>query len=184
MSETTPRATAREQILNAYEEMLVESGPTAVTLEAVAKRAGVSKGGLLYHFGSKDALLQGLLDRLSEVNERDLANARSSPDGVLRYYLRTSFSDVTQEVQLHRSVLAAIQMLAHDSRAAEALRNQFESWRELLREHIADPLTAELVAMVGDGIYLNAVLGVPTTVIQDNVDEVLSRLDVLEEERT
>ena len=57
-------ASARDRVLDAYETLLIEAGPGAATLDAVAAAAGVSKGGLLYHFASKDALAAGLLARL------------------------------------------------------------------------------------------------------------------------
>lgn len=66
-SASEPRATrannSREQILDAYEHLLVQAGERAATLDAVAAQAKVSKGGLLYHFGSKKALFEALLDR-------------------------------------------------------------------------------------------------------------------------
>ena len=43
---------ARDRVLDAYETLLIESGPGATTLDAVAAAADVSKGGLLYHFAS------------------------------------------------------------------------------------------------------------------------------------
>ncbi|WP_313337060.1 helix-turn-helix domain-containing protein, partial [Comamonas sp.] len=51
---------AREKILDDYERVLVENGERAATVEAIAKAAGVSKGGLLYHFKDKRALASGL----------------------------------------------------------------------------------------------------------------------------
>jgi AcrR family transcriptional regulator len=62
---------ARDRVLDAYETLLIEAGPAAATLDAVAAGAGVSKGGLLYHFASKDALGAGLLDRLRERSAAD-----------------------------------------------------------------------------------------------------------------
>jgi AcrR family transcriptional regulator len=57
-------ANAREAILDAAEAVVIESGAGHLTLAAVAAKAGVSKGGLLYHFPSKEDLLKGMLDRL------------------------------------------------------------------------------------------------------------------------
>jgi AcrR family transcriptional regulator len=57
---------ARERILAAAAELVREVGPRHLTLEAVAERASLSKGGLLYHFPSKDALLQGMVERMIE----------------------------------------------------------------------------------------------------------------------
>jgi AcrR family transcriptional regulator len=58
-----PMPPVRERLLDAAERVVVESGATHLTLDAVAKSAGVSKGGLLYHFPSKEALLEGMLAR-------------------------------------------------------------------------------------------------------------------------
>jgi AcrR family transcriptional regulator len=56
---------AREKLLVAAAELCAESGGHALTLDAVAQRARVSKGGLLYHFPNKDALMLALLDHLA-----------------------------------------------------------------------------------------------------------------------
>ena len=55
--------TAREPILDAASRVIAEMGARHMTLEAVAREAGVSKGGLLYHFPSKDELLTAMVER-------------------------------------------------------------------------------------------------------------------------
>jgi len=60
------RPSSRERILEAAAELVREIGAGRLTLDAVAERAGLSKGGLLYNFPSKDALLQGMLERMIE----------------------------------------------------------------------------------------------------------------------
>ncbi|MDD0859232.1 TetR/AcrR family transcriptional regulator [Arthrobacter alpinus] len=57
----TTQTSTRERILGAYEDLLIVDGPRMATLDAVAAAAGVSKGGLLYHFKSKEALTEALL---------------------------------------------------------------------------------------------------------------------------
>jgi AcrR family transcriptional regulator len=58
-----PMRSARERLLDAAERLVAEAGATHLTLDAVAKSAGISKGGLLYHFPSKESLLEGMLAR-------------------------------------------------------------------------------------------------------------------------
>jgi AcrR family transcriptional regulator len=48
-----PETGARERILEAAYTVAERSGAAALTLDAVAAEAKVSKGGLLYHFPSK-----------------------------------------------------------------------------------------------------------------------------------
>ena len=58
------RKSSREKILDAAAELVAEIGAGRLTLEAVAEKAGLSKGGLLYNFPSKDALLQAMIQRM------------------------------------------------------------------------------------------------------------------------
>jgi AcrR family transcriptional regulator len=54
-------AEARRLILNAAEQLLVEGGPRAVQVRAVAQRVTMTDAGIAHHFGSRDALLVALL---------------------------------------------------------------------------------------------------------------------------
>ncbi|WGS84024.1 TetR/AcrR family transcriptional regulator [Methylomonas sp. UP202] len=77
------KTNTRERLLDAAESVVIEQGVSAMTLEAVAARAGVSKGGLLYHFPSKDAVVMGMVSRIASiVQERfafGLANEAPGP---------------------------------------------------------------------------------------------------------
>lgn len=65
------RPSARKPILLAAGRVIAEMGARHLTLDAVAREAGVSKGGLLYHFPNKEALLaamvQAYCERLDEA---------------------------------------------------------------------------------------------------------------------
>lgn len=54
------RQSKREEILRAATAVVQREGVTALTYEAVAAEAGLTKGGLLYHFPTRDDLLHGL----------------------------------------------------------------------------------------------------------------------------
>lgn len=60
-AQTCPR------LLDVAAQTLRDQGMAGLTLDAVAKEAGVGKGGLLHHFPSKDALVEAVLRRLSGV---------------------------------------------------------------------------------------------------------------------
>ena len=70
------RPRSRERILDAAEELVREIGSGRLTLDAVAERAGLSKGGLLYNFPTKDALLQGMLERMIGESAAERARLR------------------------------------------------------------------------------------------------------------
>lgn len=52
-----------EIILDAAEGVLQRQGARALTIDAVASEAGLSKGGVLHHYASKDALICALVTR-------------------------------------------------------------------------------------------------------------------------
>jgi AcrR family transcriptional regulator len=136
---------ARDRVLDAYETLLIEAGPASATLDAVAAAAQVSKGGLLYHFASKDALVAGLLARLLERSAADADAIRAAPEGGTAYYLRTSAPDGTRDPGAVRDAMAAVD--------ADALG--------ALRDDLGDPVLAWLVQLVGDGLYLRTLIGTP-----------------------
>jgi len=146
-SASEPRATrannSREQILDAYEHLLVQAGERAATLDAVAAQAKVSKGGLLYHFGSKKALFQALLDRTRTYADEDLEKMRAAPEGASAYYINTStFQGTPFDI-----CLVALSRLAQDKNpAARELMDEIQGqWYELIRAEIGDDKVARTV---------------------------------------
>ena len=60
-----PPEESREAALDAARVLLVESGPQAVTLKAVAARIGRTHANLLHHFGSATGLQHALIERMA-----------------------------------------------------------------------------------------------------------------------
>ena len=81
---------AREKLLRALEEIVLTDGERAATLDAVAAAAGVSKGGLLYHFPTREAMVQAAMARLEELAEEDTRRLAASSRGAAREFLATS----------------------------------------------------------------------------------------------
>lgn len=75
------RKSSRERILDAAAELVSKIGSGRLTLDAVAEGAGLSKGGLLYNFPTKDALLQAMVQRLVDevAAEREALRAQAEP---------------------------------------------------------------------------------------------------------
>ncbi|ALE79696.1 TetR/AcrR family transcriptional regulator [Pseudonocardia alni] len=157
---------ARDRVLDAYETLLIEQGPGGATLDAVAAAAEVSKGGLLYHFNSKESLVGGLLERLRERSARDAELMRSDTAGTVAYYLRTSMPGNTSPVGLTRTYLATLR-IADGTTSGEAARSALADvdadGLAALGEEIHDPVVAWLVQLVGDGLYLRTLTGAPLT---------------------
>ncbi|MBB4955787.1 AcrR family transcriptional regulator [Agrobacterium vitis] len=55
----------RTRILEAADRVIEKVGIGKLTIDAVAKEAEVSKGGVLYAYGTKDALIEAMVERVN-----------------------------------------------------------------------------------------------------------------------
>jgi len=151
-----PPPAARDKVLDAFQQLLIEHGERETTLDAVARAAGVSKGGLIYHFNSREALIDGLLGRLTALANADLDQMRVAPEGQVAYYIRTS---ARADSPLDLVLIAATRLLQRShSRTREVLAALHDGWYRVLVEAVGDPAVARLVMLVGDGLYYAATL--------------------------
>jgi AcrR family transcriptional regulator len=147
---------AREKVLDAFEALLIADGERAATMDAAARAAGVSKGGLLYHFASKHALEAGLVERLRALVDADIAAIESAPEGAIAYFLRSSVMD---DDPLDRAIIAVSRLAQGGSTAASAALIETRTrWEDALRPHAKDAAALDLVMLVSDGLYFNNAL--------------------------
>ena len=147
---------ARDKALEAFSHILVTSGERSATLDAVAQKAEISKGGLLYHFASKDDLIAGLVDRLRTLIADDVEKLRADPQGATAYLLRTSAEFDTTFVEVYIAVSTLAQS-GHEG-AAEALEQADTAWFTAVLEEVGDPAVARAVVLLSDGIYAHAAI--------------------------
>lgn len=168
------RGSGRDRVLDAYVEILLLDGVAAATMDEVARQAEISKGGLLHHFPSKDALVEGLLERLEEQTATDIANTLAQDSDVVTAYLRSSLSAADE---FSATFMAALKLAGSNAPGVnEALVAHFEAWRSMLTEKIEDPVLAQLIHIVGDGLYLHALVGNQPNAAHEHLIEYLKKL--------
>lgn len=150
------RPSNRAAILDAFQSLIVECGVAHAALDAVADRADVSKGGLLYHFPTKAALFAGLVGRVREDVDAIIADAPREPEAIIRWYLDAAITATEPDNTIWRALLGAIH--SADEAFDDAVRALFRSYAQPL-EAVLGHTTAEHVRLVGDGLYLNALVG-------------------------
>ncbi|MET0766646.1 MAG: TetR/AcrR family transcriptional regulator [Aeromicrobium sp.] len=167
----------RDRLIDAFETLLVSAGTRSATLDAVAAEANVSKGGLLYHFHSKDELVEGMLVRLREQGRADVDKMRTAKKGPVDFYLTTS---VNTGSAFDRALIAAGRIAQeNDSRASAALADLREGWFTVLREHLGDESLARTIQLIGDGLYFDDTTGLSEKNALEHVRDVLTRLGAL-----
>ena len=145
----------RTRIIAAAEELTCEAGAANLALDAVAARAGVSKGGLLYHFPSKHALLRALVAGHVDQIKREMDGVApgcleaGSPPTVARAYLSVMREKLCAGDPPPAGIFAAI---AEDPEFIAPLR-ELRAW--LLQEvfqRCPDPARATIAFLTCEGL--------------------------------
>ncbi|RJE90127.1 TetR/AcrR family transcriptional regulator [Paenibacillus sp. 1011MAR3C5] len=172
----------REHILKSAMQLILTVDFKALTLDAVAKEAGVSKGGLLYHFPSKDALLQGItvhiFDQYTEMFH-SYADQDSRKHGKwCRAYIQAS----RQDLKKHDGILNVGVMSAAllEPLFVESLNNSYAYWFGKMSEDGLDPITVNLIRLAIDGLYYSDMYKIKPLADAD-LDAVIDRLMKLTE---
>lgn len=154
----------RDRILDAAEAVVVEDGVAQLTLDAVAARAAVSKGGLLYHFGGKDALVAGMVERRMASFERHLAERmaadRQGAGRFARAFARDTF-DATDEAMARDAGVAAALLAALGTNPAllAPAAARYGEWQRRLEGDGVDPALATLARLAADGLFFALMFG-------------------------
>jgi AcrR family transcriptional regulator len=82
-SSTKQRTQTRERILEAAEAVFADNGYHNALVDEIGKRTSMSKGGLYFHFPSKEDLFFAVMDRLADKLVRRAEKAASKADSPL-----------------------------------------------------------------------------------------------------
>jgi len=155
------RPSSKDAMLDAAEVVLTEQGAWRLTLDSVAEQAHISKGGLLYHFPTKDALLQALVDRLAakatekRVSGRDASE--TNPETVLRADVEATLLDTERNPQLCAGLISA---LANCPGLKEPIRSFHEHRFSELGSLNVDEDAAAILLLAADGLMVMETLNV------------------------
>ncbi len=148
------RPSKRMELLQAAARVVERQGSAQLTLEAVAAEAGLSKGGLLYHFPTKQALIEAMVEQLVQEFSADIERKRQG-GSFLEAYVRATF-DYQPELSVC-SVLAAA--LSHDPPLLEPLQRGFEEWRQKALKDGVPQARADMIRLAVDGLWFTELFG-------------------------
>jgi AcrR family transcriptional regulator len=189
---TTPSAGSRAQgrpgtdtkarILDAAEEVVLRDGVAHLTLDAAAAEAGLSKGGILYHFPTRDSLVAGMVAKIIEEFDRDI-DSRLEDDGepgcFTRAYIGATMEPSAprpdREDRLGAALIAAA---AAEPDLLVPLQEAAARWQDRLEHDGLDRTTATVLRLACDGLWMCDLFGLapPATERRAAVGRALDRL--------
>ena len=142
---TQIKQSSRDKILSAAAEVAREAGAGRLSLDAVAARAGVSKGGLLFNFPTKASLMRALVETFLTNFEQELDASHTAQDGLLSAYIKLSAIECAEAQHGATGVLAAIAedpdflkpIAAFKRRLLDRLKSESDDFGSLLVIYLA-----------------------------------------------
>lgn len=173
-------STTRQTLLRAASQLVRDEGVDALTLEAVARVAGVSKGGLLYHFPTKEALISGMIDVMLDVFEENLHRhldqmQDTSPGAWLRAYIAATFDSSSNDYSIGAALSAAVTLTPQ---LLTPIRTRFVHWQQQAIASGIDPARATLIRMAVDGVFFADLFGLapPQDALRNQLAAALDQL--------
>jgi AcrR family transcriptional regulator len=150
----------KELILEAATKVIRRDG-LAATLDDIAAEAGISKGGLVYHFPSKQALLIALGQSITQAFI-DLVNSKkdrsdTQPGSLARAYIRASFENLDAGSLRDNVALAA--HLISDPDLQPLADEDGRRWRTQLLHDGLPVATVALIIAACDGVSTGPLWG-------------------------
>jgi AcrR family transcriptional regulator len=160
----------RERILDATQDLTTSNGKVPSIL-AIAQAVGLTKQGVLHYFPSRAALDTAVL--LRAVARVDAAMKEAAASGSpTATYLRLSSPDHGD-----RAALMVIAAGSHGgaSELPPEVARAVGRWEALIAQELGDPVRAEVVRLVGDGLFGEALVsGQPPTA--ERIERLLAHL--------
>lgn len=157
--EMTQKRKTRHKILAAANRVMLKDGPSNFTFEAVVKEAELSKGGVLYHFPSKEALVKGMLAAFLENLDRDLMDRSKGDDGagsLTRAYVMSAFEPEAYLLEVSAGMLAA---MTTNPELLEPAQRWGKDFQTRLEQGGLEPTLTTLVRLATDGLWYNEMFG-------------------------
>lgn len=151
-------------LLDAAQAIILERGIGALTLDKVAAKAKVSKGGLLHHFPSKDALLGAIVGRVVDEWRADVraAIAAEAPGRlrVPRAMLRGCISKPEEWTDtLRNASICVVAAMSEHPRHVEPSREVYAELEATMKADKTPEGLAQLVLCAMDGLWMSFVFG-------------------------
>lgn len=153
------RRNASPRILAAARAIAAREGVAHISFEAIAREAGLTKGGVLYNFPTKRDLMAALLQEM--LTEHDALEAGLPQDArhrTLRRHLASLSALDNADSDLSMSILA---VAAAEPDLLDPLRRALEADLARIEAEMADANFARLIFFALQGLRFHALLGLP-----------------------
>lgn len=172
-----PPSDTRKKILQTSVEIVNSRGARHLTIDAVAAETGLSKGGVLYHFSSKRALVEGLLNEVLDSFDSAMEERRSRKENAGRPLIGLIALTQKEQPPMIQSMLAIVAAAAEDRSLLHRSRENIDLLLRGIANDNADRQLATILFLAIEGLRFLDILGLlPAGFDQDDI---LDRIQLL-----
>jgi AcrR family transcriptional regulator len=182
MLDSLSNQTVKNQILDAAGAIVAEKGAAHLTFDALVKKTDMSKGGILYHYKNKNALLQAMMDRMIVAFEQHREQIKKVdttsvlPDA--KTYILAAHSKSAKDYNRDLGVLAAA---ANNPELLEPMREHYRKNSAQSRTNKKMMGLNTLLYLAIDGYWLLSALGL-NFITKEQKEEMLKTAQKLAED--
>lgn len=177
----------KQKLLDAATDIIMNQGVHQLTLDEVAKTAGVSKGGLLYHYASKEALLTAMVERLQQEQNELYASLQQEGHGPIEAFVRlfdeTKLHPEKAAIQIDvEKMIAFLTLFAVDQEYANRWKHDLDTFFEQFQQ-TADPVETMIIRYALEGMMMSEHFGVgvpPTELKQAIIARLIERAHAID----
>ncbi len=168
----------RQQLLDLAEEIVRTEGAKALTIDALARAGGISKGGVQYSFASKDDLVRALIERWTSQFDAMLdTDETSSTTDLIRSYIRAMRAS---QPAMNAKMAGLMSTYLQDPDNMRETRQWYLGIFERIGAASADAQAARVAFLAVEGLFLLRIVGIDEdgtwAGFLDDIEAVLDRL--------
>lgn len=159
------RNETREKIYKAAMQLAARDGLLTLTLDKVAEESGLSKGGVMHHFATKEALLSGVIMHFTDQVEREMTRlVADDPNPSYRWAramlrMMTSSDDTSTELMqsrqtMERFMLSVMAATVHNPEIVKPIQAIGQRLRGRLTSVPEEGLEQLIMWLAMDGLFL------------------------------
>jgi TetR/AcrR family transcriptional repressor of nem operon len=176
----------RDRILQATQDLILEGGFSATSIDRVLEATGLTKGAFFYHFKNKEALTRAVIERYSRKEQLQLADlmerSRNMTGDPLQQLLvciglltEAMKKEITESGRINPGCLYgsyAYELPVVDHHARQAMQETVIRWRGTIRDQLdriaetypprsevdLDALADNLLAVIEGGLILGRLM--------------------------
>lgn len=150
---------AREAILVAAEALVREIGAANLTYDELVRRSGITRGGITYHFPSKDALLAAIVDNDLQQWHECVQKKRERHDGRMAD-LKAFITSTSETDEATNRLCAGLLSVAAGSSSLNApWKHYYSSHHKTVVRTAPDPVMAAILTLATEGLFWQETLG-------------------------